>query len=53
MAFQIKNTFLKRIEVNENHENTGEGPNHQSFIPNYIRKSEQHFTAHHFFNAHK
>jgi hypothetical protein len=33
--------------------NTGERPNHQIFIPNPLRTSEQHFTAHHFFNAHK
>jgi hypothetical protein len=28
-------------------------PNHQSFIPHPLKKSKQHFTAHHFFNAHK
>jgi hypothetical protein len=27
--------------------------NHQSLISNHLRKSKQHFTAHHFFNAHK
>jgi hypothetical protein len=33
--------------------NTGEGPNHQSFILNPLRKSKQHFTALHFFKAHR
>jgi hypothetical protein len=33
--------------------NTGEKPNHQSFIPNPLRKSKQYLTAHQFFNAHK
>jgi hypothetical protein len=47
-------TFLKLFNFSEyisSPSNTGDGPNHQRFIPNPLRKSKQHFRAHHFFNG--
>jgi hypothetical protein len=34
-------------------QNSGKGPNHQGITPSPLRKSKQHFTTHHFFNADK